>query len=179
MCHIFSTHFSILFGLKSSHSLPGSPFHRQHVLRSTWPPQICIWRSGGTNCPCLAASSVSPLWDGCFRRPVLMSPARVLAALSLQEVTRLRRTHPWIVFPGWAEEAAGVWGSGPLLLALNVSWESRYRWAPRSPSAVPLSLLLSALRLFLQTLYFLINSINLWLDGARCLLVKDTLLLPV
>lgn len=31
-----------------------------------------------------------------------------------------------------------------LLLALNVSWESRYRWAPRLPSAVPLSLLLSA-----------------------------------
>lgn len=40
-----------------SHSLPGSHFLRQHVRPSTCPPQICIWRSGDTNCPCRTACS--------------------------------------------------------------------------------------------------------------------------
>lgn len=162
LCHIFSSHFSILFGWNpESQSLPGSHFQRQHICLSTCPPQICIWRSGDKVVLAQLHVPLVLLWDWCFHRPVLLSSTRVLgytAQLSLQEVTRLRRTHPWIVFPGCVEDAAGVWA---LSSHSECELESWYRWAPCSLATVPLLLPLSAASWLKSTSSLLTNIIFL------------------
>lgn len=162
MCHIFSTHFSILFGLHSwitqparlsfsqtarpSVHLSSTNLHLKKRQRQLSLPS-CVFRS------CYGETDAFADQSWCLPRASLQ--------LSLQEVTRLRRTHPWIEFPGCGEEAAGVWGSSLLVLTLNVSLESWYRWAPRSPSTVPLSRLLSAASWLESTSYLLTNVIFL------------------
>lgn len=159
----FSSHFSILFGLNpESHSLIGSPFHRQHVRLSTCPPQICIWRSGDTNCPCRAPYSaravVRPmLWqtspDVYRMRPWLNCAAlsaggnHVKEKTSMDRVSRLSRGCCWCLRPSRSHSECEL--------------ESWYRWTPRSLSTVPLSLLLSAASWLKSTSSLLTNIIFL------------------
>lgn len=85
---------------------------------------------GAAVTPLVLAELLVPLslwWHRCVHRLVRVPGERLPAwtsQLPLQELTRLRRTLPWIVFPGCVGEAFGVWGNSHLVPTPNESWKA-------------------------------------------------------